>query len=899
MKARGILVLLLVVSLALVPVLVSVPVRASGQYTESLVVYTAGTSAYWQMSFNQLNASIPALASAESTAGLTSYRLVAMSTQEATSDLQVFGVDGFNVLGVPSLPSEALFLDVNASSSSAASAIVSYFAGRFDTTFTLVSSGSGTFVYSAPVNFVGVAAPVLYRLVPSAMKGFAAYMTEPVFVGLAMPSIELYGVNDGSGFSHSITIGAAATSAVTSGSPISIVGILGDSSSTLTASSSSSSSEVTVHALDGVIQSTDKTATMSNDASSFSGTYSLPVTAGANVDANVTISTTPVTAIAYRLFDRGSLTAGQNLTVSVFVENTAKSGVIANVTGDDDWWKADSSVFKLVSGNYSFDIPSIAAGQNYTESYVLQVLTSSGQQVAVPSASVGFQYALSTESYRGEAELGEATLQVNNLGPAVSVTARPTISSGSALGTDGNYTLTVTNNGNSPALNLKVGKASIQSLLQGATQTVNVPITLSNLLQSNLTRTFPLEFSNSNGQTQNVTSNSVTLDLSHAGMVIPLLQVSTNDSLTASSLASRVLNVTYTFTNGGSGTSGTVVGTQVLPPGVTCKILKAGNATVACSGGLYTMTIPILTVSDTVVNEIQLSFARDNYIIPPAIMTTSYEGATLHTFGSPYLVPAGVVLTKSFGLSGGFPGMTSSVTLGITNAGSTPVYNATLSSSQDPFDSASGTLSHTYASLTSQQSESFNYTVELTTGAYGIENSSAATVDLVLGGLTTTFSSGPAQIQVYKPVSAVVTSNPSTPEENHDFTISITFVNSANVTVSDATYKVTIPTGLKVLSGGQVSGKTLTVSVATLGPDSNQTQTVTLSSSMGLTFDLSSSHVTFQYQGSSLSGLAPAKSIRVAVDVTLRYTLPIAVAILIAIAGLVYMRRRITPAVEK
>ncbi len=143
-----------------------------------------------------------------------------------------------------------------------------------------------------------------------------------------------------------------------------------------------------------------------------------------------------------------------------------------------------------------------------------------------------------------------------------------------------------------------------------------------------------------------------------------------------------------------------------------------------------------------------------------------------------------------------------------------------------------------------------------------------------------------------------LSTTPSTPEENHDFTLSITFTNAASVGVSAATYTFTIPSGLKVVSGGQVSGRTVTVSVPSIGPDSNQTEVVTLSASTGLTIDTSTSHLTYNYQTFSLSGLAPKQTITVAVDVTTRYTLPILIAVFIAIAGIVYMRRRINPAVE-
>ena len=450
-----------------------------------------------------------------------------------------------------------------------------------------------------------------------------------------------------------------------------------------------------VHSLDGVIQSSDK-ATILNDASTLSGTYSLTPNAGSAVKANVTITNLAPTAIAYRLFDRGTLTTNQNLTVTVVVKNTVLSGSIQNVTVDDNWWQNFPSVFQLVTGSYNLNIPIITAGANATESYVLRMVSASSEQFLVPAATANYQYLLSSTSYRSEATLSQAVLQINNLGPAIVVVAHSSISSGTPLGTPGNFTLLVTNSGNSPALAIKVGRLSLENLPQGNSHTFNVPISLSNLLQRNFTKTFSLEFTNSAGVTQNVTTNSVSLVLSHSGMVLPLIQLSTNDTLTSRSLATRTLNVTYTYANKGTGASGVVTGTETLPPGVSCKVAN-GNAT--CAAGTYTMTVPELTTQNTQINELTLSFTQDNFIIPPAAITTSYEGATLHSFGGAYVVPAGIALTKTFSLQAGFPDMTSLVTIGVTNAGSNPVYNATLSSSQDAFDfiASGATTTKTYA----------------------------------------------------------------------------------------------------------------------------------------------------------------------------------------------------------
>ena len=895
MKARETFVLALVVSLAPVPILAAAPpVGAQSQYTERLDVYAAGTNADRLLTMDHLNSTLPNLASAEATSGLSSYRLLAMSTQSATSDLQIFGVDGYNVLRVPSMPAQGLFLTVNASSSSAASALATYFANRFATSFTLVSSASGSYVYFAPVNFLGLAAPVLFRLVPTPMGGFASFVSEGAFLGLAMPSIALMGVNNGTGFSHSITIGGASSSILNTAGTINVPKLLSNVNGTLKASSSASSSKVVIHSLDGVIQSTDN-ATVSNFASNFSSSYTYAASPGKAVKINATLSSQAPTAIAYRIFDRGTLTSNQSLAVTIVVKNTATTGSLQNVTVNDNWWKSYPSVFQFENGNYSFTIPTIAAGANMTESYVLKVNSSSSMQVVVPAASATFQYLLSTTSYRGEATLNEALLQINNVGPAITITARPTISSGAPLGTHGNYTITLTNSGNSPALDIKVGNTTITNLVQGSSQTFNVPISLTSLLQRNYTKTFSAQFVDASQQTQNITSNSVSLLLSHTAMVIPFIQVSTNDTLTSSSITSRLLNVTYTFSNKGLGTSGTVTGTQVLPAGVSCKVV-AGKG--ACASGTYTMTVPSLATSNTQVNKLELNFTQDNFIIPPSTITTSYEGATFHTFGGAYVIPAGIVLTKSFALGAGFPGMTSPVTLGIANVGSIPVYNATVSSTADSFDSVTTSPVKTFPTLAPQQSENFSYTVQPTSGASGNVTASPTTVVMTVGGLSTGYSSTQGGLLVFRPVSAALETNPVAPEENHDFTMTITLTNAASVPVTDVTYTFTIPSGLTVVSGGQVSGHTVTVTVPSIGPDSDQTVVLTLKASTGLTIDTTSSHLTYQYQSFTLTGLAAKTTVPVSVDVTTRYTLPIVIAIIIAFAGLVYMHRRIHPAVK-
>jgi hypothetical protein len=893
MKARATLVLVLVLSLALVPILTSVPVHAQSQYTERLDVYTAGQNGFWSISLDRLGASLPVVTSVESATGLTGYRLVAMSAQSAVSDFQTFGVDGYNLLKLPSTPAEGLFLTVNSTTTSAQSSVVSAFATEFGTSFTLVSSAGDSSTYFAPVDFVDDAAPILFPLVPSSLGGFASFVSSTTLAGLPMPFIELTGTYNGTGFSHQIAFGADSSN-VLSSSAMDLSSLIGSTNATLKSSNSSSSSQVVIHSLDGVIVSSDSAATVSNDVSNFSGTYTLAVNHDTVVRVNATIQSQPPTAVAYRILDHGSLVANDTLGVTIEIADTALTGALLNVTLNDNWWMtgSNSNLFQLTSSganNYSIFVPVISAGANVNETYVLKVISSAKSQVVIPAATVTYEYQLGADYYTGHATLGQQVIQLNGIGPALSVTAHSSIKSGSPLGTAGNYTITITNDGNSPALDLKLGSYSLNTLAQnGGTSTIQVPIQLTSLAQRNLTKTFSLEFSNTQGQSQNITANSVQLLLSHTGMILPFIHVTTNDTLNAAELASKTLNVTYTFTNAGKGTPDGITATETFPSGFTCTVANKSLGT--CSGNTYTLKTTTVTTQR---NDLELTFGQDNYVIQPTVVVTDYQGLQLHTFGGSYAIPAGIVLTKTFSPDAAFPGASSTVTVVLSNDGSLPIYNASIASGQDPFDSGSNAGSKMFSEVSPGSSSSYSYNVTVSSSLFGNVSGILVSTTFILGGATQALLLGSSSMVVYKPVTATVTTSPSSPEENHDFVVTITITNSAPVSVSNVVYTVPIPNGVSVVSGATLSNHEIALTVSSMQADSNNNVSVTLSTGTGLTIDTSAAHLTFQYQGANLNGVSVATKIVVRVDATTRYTIPIAIAVIIALAAVFYVRRKV------
>ncbi len=470
MKVRETLVLLLILSLALVPIFSQRAVRSQSQYSESINVYTVGSNAYTFVTMNQLNSTSAKLTSAESTSGLSGYRLVAISSQNEKSDYQIFGVNGYNLLGVPYIPAGGLFLTVNASSASAASPLVSYFNGLFDTNFTAVSVSGSTYSYFGSVGFTTVAAPILFHLVPTAEKGFSLAYTESEFANFALPSVTLVGEPGSTTgtFTHTISLGGASTSVIGANGAIEFTQAVSQTNTTISASSSAGTSMVVVHSLDGPLFSTDTGVSVSNAANGQSGTYALTASAGKAVKPNVTIDSQAPTLNAYRtaILATNSTTNTEFLSVSVYLSNTAKndteqSMVIQNVTVNDNWWQKYPSIFQLASGNqlYNTTVKQIVGGHNATVVYKLEVVSSAAAEFIVPASTVEYSYSIGTTVVTSHATLNEVDLQLNrNAEPELNVNVQPDFAnlSGSPLGGNASVIISVTNEGPAPATNIEI-----------------------------------------------------------------------------------------------------------------------------------------------------------------------------------------------------------------------------------------------------------------------------------------------------------------------------------------------------------------------------------------------------------------------------------------------------------
>jgi hypothetical protein len=171
--SRRLLAILLVVALVLVPLLPA-QVTGSSPYSEKLTVYISGSDALWSLKLGGITASNPYLTRLESIPGLNWYNVTGIKTTSWVTDFQVFGPQGYNLLPVPLVVPQGLFLKVGASSYSDAASAAQALDPYFLTTFSSLQNGSGVYSFFATVSFSQVIPATLMRLIPVSEGGFAA-----------------------------------------------------------------------------------------------------------------------------------------------------------------------------------------------------------------------------------------------------------------------------------------------------------------------------------------------------------------------------------------------------------------------------------------------------------------------------------------------------------------------------------------------------------------------------------------------------------------------------------------------------------------------------------------------------------------------------------------------------
>ncbi len=876
--------------------------QAQGGYTEKLNVFVAGSDALWYFTFGGVNGST-GLSTLESTPGLNWYNVTAIRTTGWQSDFQVFGPKGYNLLPVHSVPPQGMFLTVGSDSYADASAAATALDSYLETTFVSLSNGTGTYSFYSSLSFNQLIPATLFSLLPTSEGGFTSALTSTNLISSASPFVVLEGTKASSGFSHSLVVGSIVGSALSTLGVPSITSYFGTTLSSITASNHSSSSVIQLRFLDGVVKSTDS-ADVTNNFASFTGSYTLSLAPGKHVSKiNATVSEQPAPLLATRAVDTGVLRTNDVLAVTLKLTNLSPTYTITRVSFSDDWWNKTTG-FKLLGGNYTVPTTALSAGQSVTPVYRLQYTGTATGSVTIPASVVRYTYEVGTAVFNATALLNPIRLSLGTDDAVVYAIVEPIGSFGKSVGTPQSFNVTVTNVGTLPASSVVVAGHSIAGLAAksggsaGGMASVTVSQSAAGLLGSNVTRSYLATYQDPAGASLNATTNVISDVFSHSTMKVGFPSLTVNAQL--ATLPNMGTNLTLSFATANSGpvnvTSFSATGS--LPAGLGCGAVSGKGLT--CSGGRVSISYPVINASGTLNAYMKYNLTSPlNYFIPPLSFGGMTAGNNATGKSNPVAVPSGLVLTKLFSPAQLFGGMNSEVTVAATNAGPMQIYNVSVATSVDNFDSLNGQASLTKkaSSLAPGANTNFTYgvTAQLVSGNL---TAKPVTASLFFGGISYSVVGVSPKVQVYQPVRVSISTTPATPEEGKTFKVNFQVVNPSGVPVTNVLFVLPVPSGLGLsnLQNAQVSGGLLTISVGNLAAHSTANASASGVASSGIVIPFDKAKLTFSYGGVTINGVLPSKSgIGIAEDVTTRYLIPIGIILVVLLGTAYYVRRKAVP----
>jgi hypothetical protein len=875
--------------------------QAQGAYSEKLNVFIAGSDALWYFSFTGVNGSSK-LSALESTSGLAWYNITAIKTTGWKSDFQLFGTKGYNLLPVPFVPSQGLFLTVGSDSYADASTAASALDPYMLTSFVSFSNGTSSYSFYSPLSFSDVVPSTLLTFLPTSKAGFAGAISSSGFQSTPSPFVVLEGQKSGSGFTHGLVLGSISATALDSSNRPSILSYFGSTVTSLKASSQASSSVVQIKFLDGIVSSTDP-ATITHDSTRFTGSYTLNVQSGKQVTkVNATVVQAPPVLLATRAVDVGVLRTGDNLAVTIGLRNLSPSVPITKVSFSDTWWK-NAAGFKFVSGNYTVPIGTISAGGTVTPVYRLKYNGTSFGSVIIPPSTVSYSYLVGGSTFNATAVLNP--IRLSGVDDAVVYASFvPSGGFGKPVGASQAFNVTVTNVGTLPASSVVVAGHSIPGLAAktggslGGSATVSVSQSALGLLGVNLTRSYSVTYQDPGGSSLNASTNVVSDVFSHSSMRVGLPSLIPSALLAPLSNQRTNLTLTFATSNPGLANITSFSAKLTLPRGLGCG--KVSGPGLSCSGNQLSINYRVLNISAAETSYMKYNLTSPlNYFLGPISFQGATSGINLTGMSNPVAIPSGVVLTKQFSPQSLFGGMTSSVSVAAVNAGPLTAYNFTLVTSVDSFDSltSSAALTKTVQSLAPGGKANLSYGVTMSQTS-GNLTATAVSANFFFGGAAFSVRGQAPVVGIYSPLSISIATSPASPEEGKNFTINFLITNPSGVSVSNVQFTLPVPSGLALthLQSVQVSAGTLTISSTSLAPHSSVQASAVAVASSGIVVPFDKGKLSFSYSGVTVNGIVPsAKGIAVGEDVTTRYLIPTAFVILVLLLTALYVRRKAAP----
>ena len=845
-------------------------VLANSNYTENLSIYASSSQTLWEVHLagglvNVSGVTVP------SSVGAYSITLTSYSTWQ--SSYEIFTRYGFGVLGSGEPYQSGALLVVNSTSANDASSLANSLGQRFGLAFVQVASSPSSYSFFSPIDYITEFDVYFYPLVPQSAGGFASMFTKSQFESNGLNVFQL----DYSGSTYSLTLGGITSLSSDSFSLYSQLRL----SQIYNYSSLASSSSIDIHVLGGQIYNSSFSFTnhISNLSASIETTKTSNITIP-NIAASFNFSFP--TILAYRQVTPTLTPAtGTNVTVTITVTNISPSATATNVYVNDSWINADASNFHLTQTQTSNN-QTLTPTTSYTVIYAFTVTANSGT-FQLPATPVIYQYSTSNgTTATGQGFLNPETLVVG-AGNTPEIEATATVGSGTQFQVGQPYSVNVTivNKGSGAAFSLSSSGLSKQNLAPGEKWSYISNESSSSLTQTNTMLSYSIQWQDAGGNSHGTTTNAMSAVLGLASPGSPSLTLVKKITAPVSGLVNVTLTV---FNNSPATVSGSTINDSI-PSGMvfsrsynSTSVQSIGSAVDANLSSIASQT------NESFVYTLSVTNANENYVFLPAIVSTPWNGLSIIHYSGGYGLPLGVVASKTFSPSEGFQGTNVTVSIGLSNKGSLPVYNVNLNNAVDSFltvissNSSSTPVLKPSSELNAEVSANF-------TGSPGVYNSSASAATFIFAGTNQTATSAVVSVDIFQLPVANLTYSALKVEEGHNIVITITINNPSNVVINNVTYSLSLPSNLRVVSGST------SFSIPSIPANSSAPHSFTIITSQPYVYQFNSSKLTFGYQGHQLSGVAGSLSLAINDDIPVRYGIPGIIGILVVILTVIYVRR--------
>ena len=489
------------------------------------------------------------------------------------------------------------------------------------------------------------------------------------------------------------------------------------------------------------------------------------------------------TVLAYRQVSP-TLTpsSGSNVTVTMTVTNISPTGgaTANNVFVNDSWIDSQSNNFHLTQTQTSNN-ETLAPGASYSVIYAFTVTATSGTFV-MPATVVTYSYeSANNATATGESLLNPETIVVGGANtPELEATAATASGTQIQSGEPYSVNVTIVNKGDGAAFGLTSGGLSKQNLPAGSSWSYISNQSSSSLTQTNASLSYSVNWQDASGISHSTSTNTINTILGFATPGSPDLSL----TKTVGSLVSNQVNVTLSaFNNSPITISGTTI-KDSIPSGMT--FVKSYNSSIQSNGILVSANLSSIITQSTVhfIYTLNVTNAKNNYIFLPANVSTSWNGQTITHYSGGYGLPLGVIATKIFTPNDGFQGSNVSISIGLVNQGTLPIYHVNLSNSYDSFLSVISSNSNYAAILTGGGHLNALLNVNLT-GNPGSDNSSSSAASFIFAGTNQTATSTVVQVTIFHLPDANLTYSAEKIEEGHNIVITVTVTNPSNVTINN------------------------------------------------------------------------------------------------------------------